>query len=802
MRLITILFLVSLFNVSYSQNKEYELSFKVIDQETGLNVDNAQILIRPCNCGGVTDYTGGFNIKLVKNTYTINISYVGYDLYSQIINLDKNQQLSIKLRRKEEKLSEIIVKAKKTNDNVESPQMGSVKLKASEIKKMPSVFGEMDVLKGLTYVAGVNNAGDVSNGLSVRGGSLDQNLLLYDYAPIFNPTHLFGLISVFTPEVISSVDLYRSNIPSRYGGRVTSVVDVKVKNPFVDKFKLTGGIGVLSTRLSVETPIVKDKLLLIAGVRKGYTDFLFPVFSKRLKDTKANYTDGTVKLLYLPTEKDQLSFTGFYSKDFYQLDLISTVENINSDKNQYDFATLNGTLKWLHSFNDKSNLKTVFVGSNYTPKILFPEQGNNNKIEFSSNIKYLSLISEFSKKINKKFDYYTGIQANQYKIAPGDLDPGTAQSIRSVSLSAEKNYELSFYSNLNWKPIKNLFLSGGLRYTNSFLVGPYTLASFNEDSGIIDETRFFSKGKKVKGYDALEPRIGATFKLGANTSIKTNYAKTNQYLQNIYNTTTPLPTSRWKNVDFNIKPQIGDTYGAGFFQNFNDNTIEVGVEGYYRDIKNVLTYKPGADFFLEEFIERDIVQGQGKAYGIEFSIKKRKGPINGWLNYTWSRSFLRSVNENLGDRINNNQWFPSDFDRPHVVNGTINFESKYNTFSFNFTGQSGRPFTLPNGIVSVGEIETPIYLERNNSRLPVYHRLDFSWNLHFSESKKNKRWSNYWTVTLYNIYARNNPINTFYKSRIDYTRNTHLFGDSPLGAFQLSVLNNPLFSLTYNFTFQ
>ncbi|NMH87518.1 TonB-dependent receptor [Flavivirga algicola] len=802
MRLITILFIASIFNASYSQNKEYKLSFKIIDQETGLNVDNAQILITPCDCGGVTDYTGSFNVKLVKNTYTINISYIGYETYSQMISLDKNQLLRIKLHKKEEKLSEVIVKAKKTNDNVESTQMGIIKLKALEIKKMPMALGEMDVLRGLTFVAGVNNAGDVSNGLSVRGGSLDQNLLLYDYAPVFNPTHLFGLISVFTPEALSSVDLYRSNIPSRYGGRVTSVVDVKVKNPYVDKFKLAGGIGVLSTRLSVETPIIKDKLLLITGIRKGYTDFLFPAFSKRLKDTKANYTDGTIKLLYLPTEKDQLSFTGFYSKDFYQLDFVSRIENINSDKNQYDFATLNGTLKWIHSFNDNTNLKTVLIGSHYTPKILFPEREVNNKIEFSSNIKYLSLISEFSKKVNKKVDYYAGTQLNQYKIAPGDLNPGTAQSIRPVSLPSEKNYELSIYANINWKPIKKLFLSGGLRYTNSFLVGPYTSASFNENLGTINETSFFSKGKKVKGYDALEPRLGATFKLGNHTSIKTNYAKTNQYLQNIYNTTTPLPTSRWKNVDFNIKPQIGNTYGVGVFQNFNDNTIEVGIEGYYRDTKNVLTYKPGADFFLEEFIQKDIVQGQGKAYGVEFSIKKNKGPINGWLNYTWSRSFLRSINEKLGDRINNNQWFPSDFDRPHVVNGTINFESKYNTFSFNFTGQTGRPFTIPNGIVSVGEIETPIYLERNNSRLPVYHRLDFSWKVHFSKSKKNKRWSNNWIVTIYNIYDRNNPINIFYKSREDYLANAHLFRDSPLGAFQLSILDNPILSLTYNFTFQ
>lgn len=478
-------------------------------------------------------------------------------------------------------------------------------------------MGEFDVFRGMTLVAGVNNAGDVSNGLSVRGGSLDQNLLLYECAPIFNPTHMFGLVSVFTPGALSSVDLYRANIPSRYGGRVASVLDVKAKNPYVDKFKLSGGIGLMSSRLTLESPIIKDRLMTFASFRAGFTDFLLPIFSERLKKTKAKFGDGTLKLLYLPSEKDQISFTGFYSKDFYQLDLVSSIENINAESNQYDFSIFNGTLKWLHSFNENASLKTVLVGSTYVPKI------------------------------------------------------------------------------------------------------------------------------------------------------------------------------------------IGNSYGFGIYKNFDDNSIEMVLEGYYRDTENVLTYKPGADFFLEEFLEQDVVQGQGRAYGLELSFSKPDGNVNGWFNYTWSRSFLRSVNEEVGDRINDNEWFASDFDRPHVFNGTINFEkNKYNTVSLNFTCQTGRPYTVANGVVSFDEIEAPIFLERNNARLPVYHRLDFSWNIHFSKSKKKKRWQNDWTFTVYNLYGRKNPIDNFYSQRNNFKENFDVFGTSPLGSYELLVLNSPLFSLTYYFKFQ
>ncbi|MDO5977638.1 TonB-dependent receptor [Flavivirga spongiicola] len=792
-----LIFVFIYFNVVQSQN--YELSFKVINETTGKALQDADISIQPCSCGGVTDVDGRFLIKLPKDTYTVTISYIGYKKYIRNVVLNEAISLKIQLQENKELLSEVVINAEKISNNLDSPQMGAIRIQAQDLKKLPSAIGEFDILRGLTLLAGVNNAGDVSNGVSVRGGSLDQNLILYDYAPVFNPTHMFGLFSVFTPDMISTVDLYRSNIPARYGGRTSSILDVKVKKPYVEKFKLSGGVGIVSSRLLLETPIVKNKLMLNVGTRAGFTGFLLPLVSERLKNTKANFYDTTFKLLYLPTKNDQLFFTGFYSKDFYQLDLISQIENVNAINNQYDFKTLNGTLKWIHTFKDGSSLKNIFVTSSYTPKNIFPERESDNKITYKSEINYQSFISEYTKKVNNLWNYYTGIQLNRYKINPGELDPGSGNSILPVTLKPETSYEFSAYANMHWDLIKNISLSGGLRFNKYLLVGPYTQAMFDNNSNVPTETRFFSKGKTVKKYNGLEPRLGVRVKLNKNTSLKFSYAKLNQYLQNVYNTTTPLPTSRWKTADTDIKPQISDSYGIGIYKNLTQDII-LDLEGYYRNSKNNLAYKPGADFFLEEFLQRDVIQGKGKAYGVEFSLKKTKGKINGWFNYTWSRSFLRSQNENLADRINNNQWYPSDFDRPHVLNTTVNFESNKNSIiSLNFTGQTGRPYTVPNGILILEDANVPIFIKRNNARLRTYHRLDFSWKIKNGKSKKNKRLKSDWVFTIYNVYARNNPINLFYGQR---DNNSILSRNSPLSAYELSILNSPLISLTYNFVFE
>ncbi|SNR28602.1 TonB-dependent Receptor Plug Domain [Maribacter sedimenticola] len=799
-----IMFLAFIMTVFFSGTlsaQEFLLGVEVYEKSTNQPLESAEITIQPCACGGITNNNGLFTIRLKANTYELTVNYIGFKSRRTIVDLNFNNTIKLYLEEEEEQLSEVIVRAKRINDNLELPQMGALQLQTQELKKMPSGLGEADVLRSMTLLAGVNNAGEISNGLSVRGGALDQNLLLYDNAPVFNPTHLFGLFSVFTPDVISSVDLYRANIPARYGGRITSVLDIKVKNPYVDKFKLSGGIGIVSSRLNIETPIIKDKLMIAIGGRAGLTDFLLPLFSERLKNTKANFYDSTLKLLYLPTNNDQITFTGFYSKDYYQLDLITKIQNINAKNNQYDFRTLNGTLNWRHSFNEKSNLRTYLVMSNYAPKTIFPEVDNPNNIEFSSQIVYQSLASEFSKEINQDASYYLGIQANKYEISPGELSPGNGNSVDPVILAKENSYEFATYANMNYNPTDAVAISAGLRFSHYVLVGPYRQAVLDDNTGLLLAVNEFEKGAGVKTYNGLEPRLGANIKLNQSTSIKASYARSKQYLQNVYNSTTPLPTSRWKTSDPNILPQLSDTYGLGIYKNISNNEIELGLEGYYRSSENNLTFKPGADFFLEEFLERDIIQGEGKAYGVEFSIKKSTGKVNGWFNYTWSKSLLRSNNEKLGDRINNNNWFVSDFDRPHVINSTVNFEGdRYNTWSFNFTGQTGRPYTVANSVFKLENLDVPIFIERNNARLRPYHRLDFSWNVKYSK-KLNKRWVGDWTFTIYNVYSRRNPFNNYYAQRQDGV-DTDVFLGSPLGSYELSILNSPLFSLTYNFVFQ
>lgn len=796
-----LLFLVLYITSINVYGQDFDLTIKLKNSLTNEPLPNANIFIMPCSCGGASNDNGELTIKLKQGEYTVRTSYVGFNENLQNIVLEEDTIIEVFLEEENEVLSEVVVRAKKRNELLESPQMGVLQLNAQEIKKMPAALGEFDVLRSVTLMPGVNNSGEISNGISVRGGSLDQNLLLYDYAPVFNPTHLFGLFSVFTPDALSSVDIYRANIPARYGGRSTSVLDIKVRNPYVDKFKLSGGVGLVSSRLTVETPLVKDKLMVMAGIRVGLSDFLLPIFSERLKNTKARFYDSTIKLLYLPTEKDQISFTGFYSKDFYQLDLITKVENINAENNQYDFKTLNGTLNWSHTFNEKVSLKTIFVASNYSPKNIFPELENTNEIEYKSGIHYLSLISEVSKKVSDKLDYYTGVQLNNYKINPGELDPGLSNGVLPVNLLEENSYELSGYANANWKPKRNLTLSAGLRYNYFQFNGPYVLNNYNEAGEVVIESNFIEKGKKVKSYNNLEPRLGVNFKIDESTSVKASYANANQYLQNVYNSTTPFPTSRWKTSDSFIKPQSSNAYGLGVYKDLRNNEIEVGVEGYFRSSKNNLTYRPGADFFLAESIEQSVAQVEGKAYGVELSFKKKVGNVNGWLNYTWSRSLLRSDEENLSNRINNNNWFSSDFDRPHIINASVNIiADKYNTVSFNFTGQTGRPYTIANGVFEFEDINVPIFLERNNDRLPTYHRLDFSWKVTYSK-KKNPRWVGDWTFTVYNVYGRKNAYSRFYSQR-DGNLDKDFFGGFPLGSYQLEVSNSPILALTYNFTFQ
>ena len=500
-----------------------------------------------------------------------------------------------------------------------------------------------------------------------------------------------------------------------------------------------------------------------------------------------------MKLKYIANDKNSFYLTGFASHDFYQLDIISQIISITSSSNQYDYSTLNGTLNWLHNLDNDASLRTTLVSSNYTPKVFFPQENSDSVIKFESNIQTQSLQSEYSKTINPSWSYAGGVQLQRTSLAPGNLLPGKITEIQEVELPKENSFELSAYTNMDWTPSEKISISLGLRYTQFLLMGAFEEAQYeDEERENITSIISFNKGDIVKTYQGLEPRFGMRYKISANTSLKASYSLTRQYLQNIYNSTTPLPTSRWKTSDTYIAPQIGHTYSLGFYQNLKDNKIALSLEGYYRDILNVLDYKPGADFFLQQFIEREVIQGKGKTYGLEFSLEQSKGKVHGWFNYTWSKSLRKFEAANPSSRINNNDWFNSDFDRPHVFNSTINFKlNKYNTYSFNFTYQTGKPYSIPNAIFNVNNVTVPIYLERNNSRLPAYHRLDFTWRVHNITTKEERRFKGDWIFTIYNIYGRNNAFNRY-------------FG-GPVGGVttnQISIFNTALVSLTYSFKFK
>lgn len=784
-----------------AQAQDVELKIIVIDEVESERIEFANVYISPCECGGPTNEDGELNIDLPKKEYQVITSCVGFQTDTSFISLEKKSKLIVSLKSESFQLENITVIGQGTQENIERTTMGVQQLSAEKMKMLPTAIGEVDILRSMTMLAGVGSAGEASNGLSIRGGSLDQNLVLLDRAPIFNPTHLFGLFSVFTPEAVGGVELYRANMPAKYGGRISSVVDVKVKNPDAEKLTLTGGIGFASSRFSVETPIIENKLTLLASTRFFFNDFLFTRI-ERLKNTEANFWDSTVKLKFNPNEKNIFFLTGFVSNDFYQLDITSRINSITATSNQYKYLTLNGTLNWLHTFDNNSNLRTTLVNSNYRPQILFPQEGSSSVINYDSKIQYRSLQSEYFKSLNSFWSYYAGVQVDQTTLAPGSLFTDNVEGLEQVELAEENNFEISAFTNVDWTPTDKLAVSLGLRFTQYLLMGAHEEAIYDDDEkeNLIDVINYPS-GEVAQSYNGLEPRLGMRWKISNNTSLKASYSLTRQYLQNIYNSTTPLPTSRWKMSDAHIGPQTGKTYSLGIYRNVKNNKIALSAEGYYRTIDNVLGYKPGADFFLQKFIEQDVLQGEARTYGLEFNFERPEGTVNGWFNYTWSRSLQRFEAEQANNRINNNEWFRSDFDRPHVFNGTLNYKlNDFNTWSFNFTYQTGRPYSIPNATFLIDNIPVPVFLERNNARLPAYHRLDFSWRIHNISTKKEKRWKGDWILTVYNLYNRKNAFNRYFGG-LQNGRFGRVFGGGPLGAYQVSIFNSTVVSLTYSFKF-
>lgn len=785
--------------------QQSELDITVIDTETGDRLSFVPVQVSPGGASGTTDEQGKLRLMLGPARYTIRASFTGYAPYENVILFDVDRKLTIRMEPEAELLETIVVTDQNDRLDLQRAQMGVERLTAKELESIPSVLGERDVLRSLQLMPGVTSAGEASNGISVRGGTIDQNLLLLDGAPVFTPTHLFGLFTVFTPDAVGGIDLYRGNIPARFGGRVSSVVDVQSKTPSSERPIIKGGIGLVSSNLGIETPLGKSgKWKLLAAARGGFNDFAFSLI-KRLRNTRSRFGDATLKLRYRPTDKDLITLSGFYSGDFYQVDLLSSVGGVAATVNQYAYLTLNGGLEWTRLLGENYSLSTRLTNAHFAPELRFP-QVDESLITFASGIDQQSFRTALSRSGAGNHVTSLGIQLDRYTIKPGNLDPGESTNVLPTLLERERGLEAAIYLEDEWKIGERLTIGSGLRYVQYRQLGPGEQRLYEQNSEITDRTLesvlLFGQGETLQSYAGLEPRLGLSWELTPNSSFKASYARSRQYLQNIYNATTPLPTSRWKVADNNVVPQTADLVSAGISHVTPTGNYAFRIEAYYRWLNDLLEYKPGADFFLNPAVETDLLRGSGRAYGLELTASRRTGRLTGEINYAYARVENQVNGNSFGSRINRGDWYPGYFDQPHTFSANLTLdEGKTHELGFNLVVQSNRPYTIPNGFVQINGSDVPLFLERNNARLPLYHRLDFSWTIH-NFRRQRRQWTGDWVFTIYNIYGRDNAYNVFFQPRNAGTPALGIFGGSPFAAYRLSIFGAPVFSLAYKFTFR
>jgi hypothetical protein len=770
------------------------LSGQVIDAQSGDPLIGAVISVDFKKSGATTDAKGFFKIPLPVGEYIVKVSNVGYNPYRSKIYVKGDMILNVELNDVTKQLEEVIVSASTSKKDIQTPSLGVTVLSLKGIKKLPTMMGEVDVIRSLQSLPGVSSVGEGANGLNIRGSNVDQNLIFIDDTPIFNPTHMFGLFSVFASDAIRDLELYKGGIPSRFGGRTASVLDIKMIEPNTEKFKMQGGIGLVSNRIMAEIPVIKEKLSVLVAGRLSANDFLFKsVAPDNLKNIRANFSDIATKIYFRPNTKNTISVSAYLSNDYYRVDSLFSIENVVAKQTSFDYGHKNGSFHWNHYFSPKLNMLVSAAVSNYVTKTYAPDSVNT--IELNSAILYRngSMSFDYQPVENHKLNF--GVSTTRYDIKPGTLNDGIVSRVATVKLDDEQSIEAAIFVDDEWKLNEKWTIQAGIRYTKYWRIGAGTVNTYAPDFmpsiNTIISKKTYEPGEVMATYGGFEPRLTMKYSLAENTTMKMGYNRQQQFFQLLSNNTTPLPTSRWKTADSFIKPQRSDFATIGFFKTFNENVFEISLESYYRNVRNTLDFVSGANLQLNPNIETQLITGKSKAYGFEVMLQKKKGENSGWISYTYARAF----NQMIGDfpeiqSINRGNWFATNYDKPHSFNVMWNIQpTTHHSFSFTFAYNTGRPFSSPSGSYDIGGKKYPVFAERNNDRVRDYHRLDFSWTIN-NPSMKHARWEGSWVFTVYNLYGRQNPYSVFFKS----TRNG-------LRAYELSVFASPFVSMTYNFKF-
>jgi hypothetical protein len=765
----------------------------VLDGKTQTPLPGASVYCEELSKITTSDKDGKFKMELPTGKHKIKFSFVGLNDETKDVMVISDGDITIQLFEKYTSLNQVTILSDRPEDNYRSTSMGMVKLSAKTFKKLSVLMGEPDIIKSMVMLPGVQSSGENASGFNVRGGNIDQNLILIDDAPVYNTSHMFGLFSMLDPGVINDVTLYKSGMPSKYGGRISSVMDIDVRKGQPNKLKVNGGLGIINSRLSIEGPLVKDKVTFLAGFRTTYSDWILKLLKDyQLRQSSVSFYDFNAKVDYTISTKDRVSFFGYGSNDnfnYYQ-------------QAEYGYGNLIGAAKWNHIFN-KLNTGNLSVNFSRYNSNLVDYSTKNYEYNLNTYIEQEQLAYNFATDIIPRNKITAGISAIRYNIEPGNSTPHSETSAAAyINLNNEHSYETALYLEDEYEITPEFALIAGLRYSGFFKVGPATVENYLPDMPLNENTvngspTKYSSGQLLKFYQGAEPRISLRYELPQSSSIKIGYNRTIQYIRQISNSVSITPADYWKSSDPYLKPLIADQLALGFFKNFKNNMYETSIEVYYKNISNEVDYKNGARLILNRNLEQVLIPGVGRAYGVEFMIKKSSGDLTGWLAYTYSRSFKKIDGIFDEEQINDGNWYPSNYDKPHDLTIVLNYKlSRRFTFSTNFIYSTGRPVTLPESKYSVGSYDIIYYSDRNKYRMPDYHRLDMALTYEGSLLKKQK-WRSSWTISLYNVYGRHNPFSIYYNKETPSRKN----GYNVYSLYQFSVIGVPIPSFTYNFWF-
>jgi len=770
-------------------SQEFTLSGRVTDDDSNETLIGVNLIFPELSTGVVTNDYGYYSIKLPAGEHRILLTYIGYSSIESAINITGNTQQNFELKEASENLDEVVI----TNDiemlNIKKPEMSVNRLSIGTIKKIPVVFGEVDVVRSLLLLPGVSNAGEGSSGFNVRGGAVDQNLILLDEATIYNSSHLFGLFSVFNPDAIKDLKLYKGGIPAEYGGRVSSVLDIYQRDGNSKKFEMQGGIGAISSRLLAEGPIVKDKGSYLVGARSSYAHLFLKLTDN---ENVAYFYDVNTKLTYALDDSNKLLLSGYFGRDVFNIS-----ENF---ENTYGNTVVN--LRWNHVLSDNvfTNLSTIY--SNYYYGLNLNFVGFN----WDSGIKNLNLKYDFNHYISEKLKLKYGLQSTYYIFNPGEIEPiDETSGINYFKLNDKYALENAIYLSAEQNLTGNVSLEYGLRLSNFLRLGQDGFNSYVNDEpvaydtrtriyseGDILDTQDISRGEVLESFTNLEPRLAIAYNFANDQSFKLSYNRMNQYLHLISNTSSPTPLDVWMPSGPYIKPQKLDQYAVGYFRNLKNGAYSLEVEGFYKSIANRIDYIDGANLIANNAIERVLLNGEARAYGIEILLRKNNGRLTGWLAYTLSKSEQRTPGRNdLELGINNGEWYRTNYDKPHDLTFTASYDlNKTWDLNANFIYQTGLATTFPNGQYEYEDLNIPVYSDRNEDRLPSYHRLDLS-ATYYPKKNRGRKIESSWNFGIYNVYNRQNANSISFRENDDTRRNEAvrltLFGIIP--------------SVTYNFKF-